>query len=98
MSRTHLVSFLCALCVLCGEPFFRSDSLFANPPTASYIFPAGGQRGTTVPVRVGGLFLHGQCEFDLSGRGIASSPTLKPTRRLWFEGPVLPLPESQQQE
>src|SRR5579872_4048507 len=82
--------FLCALCVLGGE------SLFANPPTASYIFPAGGQRGTTVPVRVGGLFLHDQCDFDLSGRGITASPTLRPTKRLWFEGPVLPLPESQQ--
>lgn len=28
----------------------------ANPPVASYIFPAGGQRGTTFNVRVGGLF------------------------------------------
>jgi hypothetical protein len=98
MRRSHLVSFLCALCVLGGESFFRGNSLRANPPTASYIFPAGGQRGTTVPVRIGGLFLHGQCEFDLFGPGIASSPTLRPMKRLWFEGPVLPLPESQQQE
>jgi hypothetical protein len=30
----------------------------ANPPVASYIYPAGGQRGTTVKVRVGGLFLY----------------------------------------
>ena len=70
------LAFLCALCVLGGESFVRSESLFANPPTASYIFPAGGQRGTTVPVRVGGLFLYNQCEFDLSGRGITASPML----------------------
>src|SRR2546430_6889940 len=34
--------------------------LRANPPVASYVFPAGGQRGTTVPVRVGGLFLRSE--------------------------------------
>ncbi|HEV3438415.1 MAG TPA: hypothetical protein VG122_13715 [Gemmata sp.] len=91
--------FLSALCVLGGESFFtRDQSLFANPPAATYIFPAGGQRGTTVPVRAGGLFLYDQCEFDLSGRGITASPTLRPMKRLWFEGPLLPLPESQQQE
>lgn len=99
MRRSQRTVFLCALCVLCGEPFIlRGESLFANPPTASYIFPAGGQRGTSVTVRVGGLFLYDQCEFDLSGRGITTSPTLRPTKRLWFEGPLLPLPESQQQE
>jgi hypothetical protein len=99
MGRSRLVSFLCALCVLCGESFFfHSQLLFANPPVASYIFPAGGQRGTKVQVRVGGLFLHDQCEFELSGGGITASPILRPTKRLWFEGPLLPLPESQQQE
>ena len=98
MSRTFSIS-LCALCVLGGESFFAGgQSLFANPPVASYIFPAGGQRGTAVPVRVGGLFLHDQCEFEVSGRGVSVSPTLRPTKKLWFEGPVLPLPESQQQE
>ena len=42
----------------------------ANPPVASYIFPAGGQRGTTVTVRVGGLFLHESCGFELLGPGV----------------------------
>jgi hypothetical protein len=84
---------LCALCALCGE-----SSSSANPPTASYIFPAGGQRGTTVEVRVGGLFLHDHCEFELTGPGVKASPALTPTKRVWFEGPLLPLPESQQQE
>jgi hypothetical protein len=71
---------------------------FANPPVASYVFPAGGQRGTTVPIRVGGLFLHEKCGFDLTGRGLTASPQLARTERIWFEGPLLPLPESQQQE
>lgn len=84
--------FLCALCALGGEP------LRASPPVASYIFPAGGQRGTAVPVRVGGLYLHDRCRFDLSGPGVTSSPELKKTDRLWFEGPLLPLPDSQRAE
>ncbi|MBN9121420.1 MAG: hypothetical protein J0I06_20090 [Planctomycetes bacterium] len=70
----------------------------ANPPTASYIFPAGAQRGTAVGVRVGGLFLHDAPAFEVTGAGVTASPRLAPARRVWFEGPLLPLPESQQQE
>jgi hypothetical protein len=91
-SRSGLFS-LCVFCVLCGE-----SPAEANPPTASYIFPAGGQRGTTVPVRVGGLFLYDKCEFAVTGPGLTASPQLTREKRLWFEGPILPLPESQQQE
>jgi hypothetical protein len=80
-----------SLC-LCGDP------LHANPPTASYIFPAGGQRGTTVKVRVGGLFLYKTCGFEVLGRGIEASKQLQRTRTVWFEGPILPLPDSQQAE
>lgn len=81
---------LCALAI--------AGPAFANPPVAGYVFPAGGQRGTTVPVRVGGLFLHDKCGFDLTGPGVTASPELKRMKRIWFEGPLLPLPESQQQE
>lgn len=70
----------------------------ANPPVASYIFPAGGQRGQAVNVRVGGLFLHGQCPFEMLGPGVEANPLLKRTKTIWFEGPLLPLPESQQAE
>jgi hypothetical protein len=65
---------------------------------ASYIFPAGGQRGTTVDVRVGGLFFHEKCRFALDGKGLKASSTLTPTKRIWFEGPVIPIPDSQRQE
>jgi hypothetical protein len=90
MRPTRAVLALCALAAAAPAA--------ANPPVAGYVFPAGGQRGTTVSVRVGGLFLHDRCGFDLSGPGAAASPRLTPARRLWFEGPLLPLPESQQQE
>src|SRR5262245_25890363 len=70
----------------------------ADPPTASYIFPAGGQRGTTVAFRVGGLFLHKSCSFEMLGPGVEASRQLQRVPTVWFEGPLLPLPESQQAE
>jgi hypothetical protein len=65
---------------------------------ASYLFPAGGRRGTTVQVRAGGLFLHKACSFELLGPGVQGSGRLRRTRTVWFEGPRLPLPDSQQAE
>src|SRR5437773_9846740 len=70
----------------------------ANPPVASYIFPAGGQCGKTVAVRVGGLFLYDKCGFEMLGPGVDASKELRRTRTLWLEGPILPLPDSQRQE
>ncbi|MBI2808045.1 MAG: PPC domain-containing protein [Planctomycetes bacterium] len=70
----------------------------ANPPSASYIFPAGGQRGTKVAVRVGGLFLHQKCGFEMLGPGIKAPAFLTRATTTWFEGPLLPLPDSQRQE
>ncbi|MFN0051523.1 MAG: PPC domain-containing protein [Planctomycetales bacterium] len=70
----------------------------ADAPVAMYIFPAGGQRGTEVEFRVGGLYLHEECPFEMLGEGVnASSPICK-TRTVWFEGPLVPLPDSQQAE
>src|SRR5438309_412496 len=70
----------------------------ADPPAASYIFPAGGQRGTTVDVRVGGLNLHAKASFEMLGHGVNASPIIERTETTWFEGPLLPLPDSQQAE
>ena len=75
-----------------------ATSAYANPPVASYIYPAGGQGGTTVPIRVGGLFLSDKCGFALDGQGLLASKQLVRAKPLWFEGPLLPLPDSQQQE
>lgn len=70
----------------------------ANPPVASYLFPAGGQRGTAVSLKVGGLFLGKECAFALDGPGVVASPRVKAVPTVWFDGPMLPLPESQRQE
>jgi Bacterial pre-peptidase C-terminal domain len=77
---------------------FGAGFVWANPPVASYIFPAGGQRGKTVAFKVGGLFLHEKCGFEMLSPGVKAGAELKRTNTLWFEGPILPLPDSQRQE
>lgn len=71
----------------------------ADEPTAVCLFPAGGQRGTTTVFRVAGHYLHDRCEFRMDGDGVQTVPQLQRCRStVWFEGPVLPLPDSQQKE
>src|SRR5262245_23653376 len=71
---------------------------WADPPVASYVFPAGGQRGKAVSIRVGGLNLHKGCGFEMLGPGVEASKRLRRTETLWFEGSLLPLPDSQRAE
>jgi hypothetical protein len=88
---THHVLALTSLVAL-------TTAVSADAPVASYIFPAGGQRGHVVPIRVGGLNLYQSCGFEMLGPGVEVERTLRRTKSVWFEGPVLPLPDSQQQE
>lgn len=75
-----------------------SSPAFAEPPHVSYIFPAGGQRGTEVSFKVGGHYLHEGCPFEMTGPGIAASPRIERTETTWFEGPLIPQPASQRKE
>jgi len=75
-----------------------SPALRADPPHASYIFPAGGQRGTTVNVRVGGHFLHERAVFEMLGSGITAPAELIRGETIWFEGPLIRQPASQASE
>ncbi len=71
----------------------------ADEPVASYVFPAGAQRGTTVTVRVGGLNLHETPRFVWHGEGVTAPTVLQRSAQpIWFEGPIIPLPDSQRQE
>ena len=85
---------LLLLLSLCLTP----AALRAEEPFASYIFPAGGQRGTTVKFHVGGCFLHGNAGFEMLGPGVTASTRIIETNTLWFEGPVIPQPPSQAKE
>src|SRR5688500_11756333 len=70
----------------------------AEPPHASYIFPAGGQRGTTVSVKVGGHFLHEKAPFEMLGEGVTAPSELVRGETIWFEGPLIKQPASQASE
>ena len=70
----------------------------ADRPQAVYIFPAGGQRGTDVNVRIGGLNLHQSPVLLLDGDGLTGESPLQPTTTLWFEGPRIRQPASQRKE
>src|SRR4051794_31247665 len=87
-----------ALFLVIGWLCLSAAPFFAHPPVASYLFPAGGQRGQTVKVRVGGLFLHKACPWEVLGPGVTACTELRRTRTRWFEGPLLPLPDSQRAE
>jgi hypothetical protein len=75
-----------------------SAQVRADPPVAMYLFPPGGQRGTTVQFQAGGLYLNQSCSLEMVGSGVQASPVVRRTDSVWFEGAVLPLPESQRQE
>ncbi len=70
----------------------------AEEPSIAYIFPAGGQRGQVVKFHVGGHNLLGEAVFRMTGPGVAASPKVREVETLWFEGPVIPLPDSQRKE
>lgn len=82
--------FLVAAVVACAA--------YADEPSASYIFPAGGQRGTTVDFKVGAHFLHGGSPFEMRGPGIDASSRIEETDTIWFEGPMIFKPASQRGE
>ncbi|MDB5387897.1 MAG: hypothetical protein JWM11_3543 [Planctomycetaceae bacterium] len=48
----------------------------ATDPTSTHIFPAGGRRGTVVPVRVGGECLPPYTRFRLVGDGVSADAEL----------------------
>ncbi|GAB4149344.1 MAG: hypothetical protein Tsb009_23570 [Planctomycetaceae bacterium] len=89
--------FWSAMC-LAGLSGTVTNRTFADPPSTAYIFPAGGQRGTTVPVRIGGFNLHESASFYLEGKGIVAPGNIQRTKTIFFEGPVIPQPASQRGE
>lgn len=85
----------CGVCILTFPCCLLPSAWCDDAPSADYIFPAGGQRGTTVEFRVGAHFLHGGCPFELSGPGLETSERIERTETTWFEGPLIVKPASQ---
>ena len=84
-------AFILSACLVAGV-------VQAEPPAVSHIFPAGGQRGTKVEVRIGGFYLHGRAGFEMTGGGVQASPEVKGVENFWIEGPMILKPESQGKE
>lgn len=80
------------LALICATP------ALAEPPDTSYIYPAGGQRGTKVQVRIGGFYLYEKTPLELIGPGISGPAEIERIPTKWFEGPVIKQPASQQKE
>ena len=78
--------------------FLFTPLLHAVHPTASYIFPAGGQVGTETKAHVGGLHFHGEVDFQILGDGVTASPKATPGETLYFQGPVIRQPASSKAE
>ena len=79
--------------------FCLPATTYADEPTVSYIFPAGGQQGTSVTFHVGGHYLHESASFEMLGQGVTTPNVIRPAAEtIWFEGPLIPLPDSQQKE
>jgi len=68
----------------------------ADEPATSYIYPAGGQRGKTVQVRVGGLNLSGESGFQFVGAGVEGPATIRSMPTLTIPGPFHQNPIAQQ--
>lgn len=83
---------------LIGGWLWWGGAAWAEPPSTSYIFPAGGQRGTRVSVRVGGHYLHDRCAFEMLGEGVTAPSQIERMETIWFEGPLVRLPASQRAE
>lgn len=91
-SRTLLLSVGCAL--LAAAP------VAAIGPEALYIYPAGGQRGTTVDFKVGGLYLHESCDFEMhaaAGSGVEASRRIERAATTRFQQEVRPQTEFNQE-
>ena len=59
-------------------------ALDSNKPNIGYLYPAGGQQGTTIQVRAGGQFIRGAKDVYISGDGVTAKVVkyFRPVRNL----------------
>ncbi|MHC5181804.1 MAG: hypothetical protein ACYSOW_08045, partial [Planctomycetota bacterium] len=81
MRRFHKLILLSAGCLCVAGACAALDS---NRPNIGYLYPAGGQQGTTVQVRVGGQFIRAAKEVYISGDGVTAKvgKYFRPVRNL----------------
>jgi len=69
MNRIHVCAAACGTAMLLMIPAVGGQQL-PNTPRIGYVYPAGGQQGSTLQVRVGGRFLDGVASAEIAGRGV----------------------------
>jgi hypothetical protein len=67
--RARVAALLVIPFVLAARPPAQQQ---ANSPHIGYVYPAGGQQGTTVHAQVGGRFLDGAASVLVSGHGLSA--------------------------
>jgi hypothetical protein len=77
--------FLLAFVALFAAAPVRGQAVASKEPSSTHIFPAGGRRGTVVPVRVGGECLPPGARFSLWGDGVHAPDLLGPRAKVRFE-------------
>ena len=85
-----------AWCIVVGG--LSPSAASADEPAVLYVFPAGGQRGTKVTARIGGMHLFESAPLHMHAAGVKADPRLQRIEKIWFEGPVIPIPDSQRAE
>src|SRR5258708_25563181 len=80
-----LPRFLVAFVVLAFAGPVWGQAVPSKEPTGSHIFPAGGRRGTIVPVRVGGECLPPGSSFHLFSPGVTAPALLGPRAVVRYE-------------
>ena len=78
MSNLRIVALYTAAVMLAAVVPKASAQQVPIDPASTHIFPAGGQRGTKVPVRVGGQCLAPLTAIRFHGAGIQAPPVLGP--------------------
>lgn len=73
--RWKLVLCLSAILVVAPNSWAQRAPLGPRDPHIGYVYPAGGQQGTTLEITVGGQFLDGASDVIVSGKGVEATVT-----------------------
>lgn len=79
------ICFLTAFVAFFAASPVRGQAVASKEPSSTHIFPAGGRRGTVVPVRVGGECLPPGGRFGLWGDGVRAPELLGPRAKARYE-------------
>src|SRR5438445_2357805 len=71
-------------CLFLAAPVW-GQAVQSKEPTSTHIFPAGGRRGTVVPVRVGGECFPPGMTFRLWVEGVSAPQTLEKRANARYE-------------